>query len=37
MKTEDRLKEREVTVEYLEKAFDHYNPYALADCCRGQG
>ena len=25
MKTEDRLKEREVTVEYLEKAFDHYN------------
>lgn len=25
MKTEDRLKEREVTIEYLEKAFDHYN------------
>ena len=25
MKTEERLEEREVTVEYLEKAFDHYN------------
>ena len=25
MKTEERLEEREVTVEYLEKACDHYN------------
>lgn len=25
MKTEERQEEREVTVEYLEKAFDHYN------------